>query len=171
MFMWSTDPSLTMILFHFKLGRTSAMPPTTAKADEPSASHLMFWLCYIWMKCINYFTTLNLSFFSCRMENIGQGPGRNQDMWTEWFKECLVKGYPQKYGQDSGNATSNGKIPRSSRSKTLQANCMQKLSDLIGDLRRVMQLTIITLEKESWRPHCPPTLHVSCFCLQLTKLN
>lgn len=54
------------------------MLPTTAKADGTSANHLILWLFYIWMKCIRYFTTLSLSLFSCKLENIVKW--RNQDI-------------------------------------------------------------------------------------------
>lgn len=40
------------------------MLPTIAKAGEPSAINLMFWLFYIGMKCVSYLTTLSLSFLS-----------------------------------------------------------------------------------------------------------
>lgn len=34
-----------------------------------------------------------------------------------WIKDCLIKGYLQKCEQDSGEETSDGEIPRGSRSK------------------------------------------------------
>lgn len=50
--------------FFFKFGSSSTMLPTIAKAGEPSAVNLMFWLFYIGMKCVRYLTTLILSFLS-----------------------------------------------------------------------------------------------------------
>lgn len=59
------------------------MLPTMANADETFASHLIVWLCFFGMTCVSYFTTLRLSFLNCKMETLGQGPGRNQMAHTK----------------------------------------------------------------------------------------